>query len=320
LNSPGVSLLGSRFERTLDFQGSTVTGKLNAERIEVGGYLLLRGGGTFAAIDLVGAKIGGDVQLGGSTFTGEINATGARIGGELHVSSKKRGSPTWKTGARLILRNASADALQAQPDAWQMAEGEAGHLPTDLTGFTYNRFGGLWVSSGEGMGDASADWLIQWIADQHHHGSHYDPQPYEQLAKVLNVAGATDKAKAIHYAKFLHRIDHDSTLEWWEQAWLSAQRWVVGFGVYPHRVLFWFGGLVALGAILACFSRDKAVRRFPYPLWYSMENALPLVDIHPSFHDTKQGNRWLDSFFHIQKVLGFLLATILVGALTLLGG
>ncbi len=376
----GVHLVGSRFQRTLGFNGSTITGMLQADSVEIGGYLLLRGGGTFAdivlrsakiggnagfdsstvtgtltaddmevgdnlflrgggsfrAINLIGAHIGGDVQLAGSTFSGVINATGAKIAGELHLSSTKRGLPTWVEGSGLLLRNASADALQARQDdwrieytwpvedallfadAWSDKDHKSDYLPTDLTGFSYNRFGGVWAGSGQGMADASADWLIHWLTGQDNHGSHYDPQPYEQLAKVLKNAGATEKAKAIRFGKFLHKIAHDPEMSWVDQVWMTAQRWVVGFGIYPFLALYWFFGLVGLGAILAFFSLNPAIRRFPYPLWYSLENALPLVEMNRAFEEADHGTRRLNSFFHLQKILGFFLATVLVGALTLL--
>ena len=203
---------------------------------------------------------------------------------------------------------------------WDIPGNEKGTVPTDLTGFTYNRFGGLLVSSGKGMGEETAKKLIQWIEAQHDHGTHYDPQPYEQLAKVLRDAGAEEKAKAIRYAKFEHKSRHDNQMGEWESAWLEAQRLLVGYGVYPFRVLYWFGGLVGIGALLAFFSADRNVRRFPYPLWYSLENALPLIDLNHAFNSADHGKRWLSSFFHLQKLAGFLFATILVGALSLLGG
>lgn len=110
--------------------------------------------------------------------------------------------PDWQNEASLILRNASADALQARRDSWEISGG-GGLLPTDLTGFTFNRLGGLDRAGGNGMGDESAEWLIGWI----------EAQPYAQLAWVLEEAGANGKAKELRYAKFEHELEHDTSMQ-----------------------------------------------------------------------------------------------------------
>ena len=263
-----VSLLGTKLKRSLSLRGSTVTGMLNADRSEVGGGLFLRDGGTFADIGLLGAKIGGIVQLVGSTFGGEIDLTGAAIGSELHLSSGwLERSPTWQNGASLILRNAKADVLQARADSWNVSGGY-GLLPTDLTGFTFNRLGGLDTSGGASMGDESADWLVGWIEAQRGHGENSDPQPYTQLAQVLESAGATDRAEEIRFAKFDHRHDYDNSVSMIRRICLTLERYVVGYGVYPFRTLYWFVGLVVFGGLFAQCSKERSVR-----LWGVLRGA-----------------------------------------------
>ena len=55
-------------------------------------------------------------------------------------------------------------------------------------------------------------------------------------------------------------------------------------------------------------------------LWYSLENAVPIIETNERFKRIKYRQPWLNHIFHLQKALGFVLATVLVGALTLLGG
>ena len=313
-----IDLLGARITGDAAFNGSTVTGKLRADGMEAGGSLFLRGG-TFADINLLGAKIGRDIQFAGSTFGGEFNLTGSVIGGELHLSSGwQKQDPIWQNGASLILRNVKAEALQAREGSWNISGGDR-LLPTDLTGFTFNRFGGLNTSGSTGMGDESADWLIGWIEAQRDHGENYDPQPYIQLAQVLEAAGATDTAKAVRYAKFEHKHDHDISMSLLRRAVLTIERYFLGYGVYPFRVLYWFVGLVVFGGLLAQCSKQPSVRRW-MGLWYSLENALPLIETNEHFKNVEHGRPWLVHIFHFQKAFGFLLATVLVGALTLLSG
>ena len=316
---PGAGVAGN-----VELNGSTVAGTLNADSVDIGGSLFLHDGGRFPRILLRRAKIGGDVFLPGSSFGGEFDLTGAAIGAELHLSSGLlERFPIWQNDASLILRNVNADALQAQAVSWNIS-GTDRLLPTDLTGFTYTRLGGLDTAGNTSMGDESADWLVGWIEAQRDHGGYYDPQPYTQLAQVLEAAGATDKAKAIRYAKFEHKRNHDASMNAARHFWLVLKKYVVGYGVYPHRALYWFLGLVGLGALLAQLSEHPSVRRrmgfWWMGLWYSLDNALPLIETNERFKNVDHGRPWLDHFFQFQKVLGFVLATVLVAALTLLGG
>ena len=314
-----IRLTGARIAGNVELTGSTVAGTLNADGLEVGGGLFLHDGGTFGNILLRRAKIGGDVFLPGSSFGGEFDLTGAAIGAELHLSSGLlERFPIWQSGASLILRNLNADALQAQAHSWNIS-GADGLLPTDLTGFTYNRLGGLDTSGNTGMGDESANWMVRWLEAQRDHGGYYDPQPYTQLAHVLEAVGATDKAKAIHYARFEHKRNHDTSMNAFRRGLLVLEKYFVGYGVYPFRALYWFAGFVVLGGLLAQFSKGASVRRW-MGLWYSLDNALPLIETNERFRNVEHGRPWLDHFFQFQKVVGFVLATVLVAALALLGG
>ena len=313
----GINLLGARIEESVSLDGSTVTGLFNADRLEVGGGLYLRDG-SFAGIDLLGADIGGSIRLYGGSFSGDLDLTGAAIGDELHLSSGQHNrSPSWRN-ASLILRNATADALQARKDDWNMSEGYR-LLPTDLTGFTYNRLGGLSRPGDIGMGDESADWLVGWIEAQRDHGGSYDPHPYVQLARALEADGATKKADAIRYAKFEHKRHHDGSVDAFDRAGLAIYRLFLGYGAHPFRILWWFAGIVMLGWLLTRWSKESSVRGIT-GLWYSLENALPLMETREEFKHVEHGRPLLTHLFHVQKVLGFALATVLVGALTLLGG
>ena len=314
----GIDLPGGKIEGDVSLSGSTVTGPLRAAGLEVGGSLFLNGG-DFAGIDLLDADIGGSILLSGGSFSGEFDLTGAAIGGELHLSSGwHAASPIWRNDASLILRNTKADVLQARKDGWNMSDG-SGLLPTDLTGFTFNRLAGLDRPGGAGMGDESADWLVGWIEAQRDHGGSYDPQPYVQLAQALEAGGAAAKARAVRYARFEHKRRHDDELDALDRAGLATSRLFLGYGVHPFRLLYWFAGLVMLGWLFTRWSRDSSVRG-TVGLWYSLENALPLIETSERFKRVEHGRPWLAHAFHAQKALGFVLAAVLVGALAWPGG
>ena len=120
-------------------------------------------------------------------------------------------------------------------------------LPTDLTGFTFNRLAGLNRPGGAGMGDESADWLVGWIEAHCDHGDSYDPQPYVQLARALEAGGAAAKAKAVRYARFEHKRHRDDEMDALDRAGLAIFRLFLGYGVHPFRLLYWFAGIVMLG-------------------------------------------------------------------------
>lgn len=310
-----VDLLGAKIGVDLSADGSIFNGLFNADGIKVDGYVFLRNESYFKDFQLLSARVGRGLQLGNSRFEGIFDMTGAKIEGELLLSSARHGAPKWGEDAKLILRNVSVDALQAEPSAWKREEE---WLPTELTGFTYNRLGGLNAHESDTMADEEAGWLIEWIENQEGHADRYDPHPYEQLSQALERAGAVDKAKAVRFAKLEHKREAANTdaqtakLLWWS-------KWLLGHGVYPFRVLLWFSGLVLLGTIIAMFSRDPVIGRPPNPLWYSLENSLPLVELAERYKNPNHDRLFFNSFFHLQKVLGFGLATIMVGALTLLG-
>lgn len=129
------------------------------------------------------------------------------------------------------------------------------------------------------------------------------------------------------------------------------------FGTYPIVAVFWFALLVLCGAQIAnrenrkeddpaepCITevvedgpllmnptadiesdspsdltsrKDTAYERgWLQCVWFSLENALPLVNPSEDFKDWRYHGK-AQAFFNFQKFLGFVLATVLVGALTL---
>jgi len=150
----------------------------------------------------------------------------------------------------------------------------------------------------------------------------YEPQPYEQLAAVLAQAGMTDKANLIRYEKFRHRDGATFEDSSWLQNYLfrPALRFIVGYGIYVGWALFWFVGLVSVGFVVAFFSKSHVIESVYQKAWYSLEAALPLVEFSEAHKSIAHGDWRVESYFPMQKVLGFLLATVLVGALTLLPG
>ena len=343
-----IDLHPAKVSGNMNLAGSNVE-HLDAGHILVGGSLSLSGiwessrwsYGRFAKVELVGSRIGGSIGLYASIFNGELDLTGAMVQGELLLSDGENFCPPiWGDNAVFILRNAEVGALLADKRAWEIKTSDIGdeaalclsqgdieqagasvgsQVKKDLIGFTYRRLGGFTSTDQDNMADAEAEWLVGWIkAQRKHQGEfNYDPQPYTALAQVLESAGAYDKAREIWYARYEHKIETDE-LNLREILLLLAGKYLFGYGLYPVWSLYWFLGLVAIGGGLAQFSKERSLRGW-IGIWYSLENALPIIETTERFKTIEHGCQWLVHFFHLQKVVGFVIATIVVGALTLLG-
>ncbi|MEM8570070.1 MAG: hypothetical protein AAGG56_04080 [Pseudomonadota bacterium] len=329
----GVNLVTAKIGGQIDASGSTFTGLFKTDRMEVGGDLFLNDGARFDAdVDLYGATIGGSLQLQGSDYSGRVRLENVRVEGELMLSVWQN-HPNWQPSTALGLRNAHVGALQMVPPvpddpaarhSWarHMEDGGLEPLPVDLANFTYERFGGYGSEAEHDITRIEAARLIAWVEQSvpegRAPGEGYAPQPYMQLATTLRAMGAEAAADDVDFARLSHRMEtRDSPLLWLTDA---AARYIVGFGVYPQRALYWFGGLVVAGWLISYRSTGMEGRKPFERLFYSLENALPLIDLSQDFQRIEHPDRRIANFYHFQKVAGFILATVLVGALTLLGG
>ncbi len=157
------------------------------------------------------------MQLRDSDFDGHLDLTSVSIGDELHLTSpravadRKPGNesfppPRWNEQARLTLRNAHVAALNDTEDAWGLQPGRL-----DLVGFTDDRLGGLDATKDSAKSARSTEWLKKWLAKQDGFDTSYNPQPFEQLAKVLRESGYPGRADAILFAARDHQRDSPAT-------------------------------------------------------------------------------------------------------------
>jgi cytoskeletal protein CcmA (bactofilin family) len=318
-----VNLLNATVEGNVQTKDSTFEGEFNGDGLVVGGSLFLRGDATFKdRVILIVAQVGSHLQFGQSTFLDQVNMTGARIGDELLISSpaENHGVPSWGPEASLVLRNVETKALQAEMRAWRTVDG--GWLPTELKGFAYQRLGGLYADmdgGGVNMAAAPVADLVNWMEQsQPNHDARYTPQPYSQLAEALGRNGSIMKSKKVILERGKHQRRAEDT-PMFNKIGLVLVQGLVGFGAYPFRVLYWFAALVIVGVWVASRGTSPELHRFGQWFWYSLENALPLVPLKGTFRDIEHDNGYVDGFFHAQRVLGFILATVLVGALAFLG-
>ncbi len=298
------------------FEGPLVAEGLRVDRsIKMGADTAILGGASFAS-----ARIADSLQLGGARLGGEIDLENASVGNALSLSDPSHGDPVWMPDSRISLRNTKVGAIRAKPDAWIREDGE--HLASDLVGFSYQRESALRSSDVASMLSAEAPTLVEWIESQRGidgaaHDAAYNPQPYEQLQDALIRDGRLDKALAIKYARYEHYRRAATTPEL-RRYGMTVLKYLAGYGVYPAIALIWFAALVVVGFLAAYFSPGLAGRSGTERFWYSFDNALPLLELSEHNKLVRHERGWVTSLFALQRVFGLVLATALIGAVSIL--
>ena len=298
LNADGIKVAGDlclrgkfRAASEISFLGADIGGNLDCSD------------GTFAingqnvdALSADGIKVRGDVSFENSTVTGNIRLCGADVGGQLQVSATKFSNGStfdlqnatikreffWEgigpdTPARLDLRNASVGQILDDDKGWPV------NANLFLDGFLYDRID---------TEPTSAEGRLRWLARQ---PDGFTPQPYRQLAKILRERGDDAGARTVLIAMEDSRLKHGDL-----SAVQRAVRWVlwatVGYGYVPLRALWYIVSFVILGTILFGWGhsagvvtrvaiKDPSPQVEPFnPFIYSLENFLPLVDLHMAKH------------------------------------
>jgi hypothetical protein len=208
--------------------------------------------------------------------------SGAEIGGGLFLKSAQ-----WSDGITLVLRDAKVGFIPALGAAWAPK--------LNLDGFTYRS---------AGKAENFADWLGRF--------DRYAPQPYDQLASVVQSQGDSSMATKIRYSG-RERERNEATGRAW--AWLTALKWVIGYGHYPYFATFWVIGLVAAGALILRVSGEGPRNGMPYGVAYSFDMLLPIIQLRKKHSDIDlQG--WPRYYFYGQRVMGWVLGSFLVASLS----
>lgn len=335
---------GVRFADTLYLRnGVTFRGDTSLSHGEIGGNLVMTGvsfeapvkaeglrvdrsvqfgsdSSVLQGISFASARIADTLQMGGARYGGEVDLENASIGNALSLSDPVYGDPIWQSDSRISLRNTNVGAIRAKPAAWVREDGE--NLASDLVGFSYQRESALRSSDVESMLSAEPETLIEWIESQRGidgapHDAAYNPQPYEQLQDALIRDGRLEKALAIKYARYEHYRRAATTPEL-RRYGMTVLKYLAGYGVYPAIAIIWFGAMVIIGFMAAYFSPGLAGRTGTERFWYSFDNALPLLELSEQNKMVRHERGWVTTLFALQRVFGLVLATALIGAVSLL--
>jgi hypothetical protein len=254
-------------------------------------------------IDLTGAKIDGDLNLGGSTFHGLIDLTGAQISGELSVTGCREEDvlqATWATTATadepsLELQNAKADRISICD--WPPN--------SHFGGFTYRTINDADGCLGNGHGSM---WLEGWFKNL----SSPSLQVYDQLATVLQNHGDLTNATTVRYLEREYETEN-STL-WWKLLRLIF-KYVVGYGYRPWLALIFVGILLVVGALFMRISGEDKRNHLPrFAVAYTFDMLLPVIRLRDSHYaiDLKGLTQY---YFYMHKIMGYVLASVLIAGL-----
>jgi hypothetical protein len=187
----------------------------------------------------------------------------------------------------------------------------------ELDGLSYQRFGGFGGEAESVIAARGSNWFVEWLAKH----EPYTPQPYHHCARVLREMGHPDIADDVLYAG----RERDR-----KEAWrtgnnprgtgLTLLKWFVGYG-YGWRLLWrplgWVVGLVALGTAVLLLTGLPAqlAGSMPRTVAYSFDTLLPIIELEKSHADVV-----LDGFaryyFYLQKIMGYVLASVLIAGLS----
>ena len=352
----GVRLIGAVVGGQLVMDGATFKGRHQMDTLSVGGDFLMRNA-EFAEVDHVGVKIGGQLSMDHSKFrrnfsmdsvstvrdvfmrkaefersanlifgnigsnldasgakVGKLDLTGTRISGELRLGSPGL-NVEWRDykdesdsthPPRLLLLNTTVGTLQDTEDTWPQK------LELELRGFTYARFGGFGSKEEQTPYTRATSWFVDWLERD----ATYSPQPYRQLAHVLRRAGYEAKANEILVALQDRRRTHDATPSF-TKFLLALSCLLLGYGYEVWRALLWFLGLVVLGSCLVIIARGRNVRDMMQWFFYSLESAVPLVELSPMNQALSTNmSLWVKLYFQIHKIIGLVIVSVLIAGLT----
>jgi hypothetical protein len=285
-NFAGIDLTVAHIGGRLDLSSSTVMGKLKGDYIDVEQSMFLGNGATFTdEIDLTSAKLGQDLTLSGGIFNKDVNLSGAQIGGVLGLEFAQ-----WLGGATLNLTGAAAggiDLSHSWPDKIYLNE------------FTYRNLSNI----SPNISQQAETWFRKQA---------YAPQPYEQLASVLQANGLIDDATAIRYAGKERERCAASGLRW---VGLSLLNYSIGFGYHLEFAFYWAVGFVLLGWAVLYATGQRTKYEIKLGLAYSLDMLLPVVQLRKKHYDID-----LDPcprrYFYAHRIIGIVLASFIAAGIS----
>jgi hypothetical protein len=320
-----MDLRGAKIVGQVSLVGATVDGQLNGEGLEARD-LLMRSDSTRTAtfagpLDLGVARIGGNLDLSGARL-GDFDLSSASIDGIFEVGTAEGKQTEWRDRdgkpSTLRLHNTHIGSLSDEENAWPAY----GHLQID--GLVFSRLGGDQHTATSMLTRDMEWWDKKWARLD----EQFSTTPYTQLDAALLAMGKPAASNAIRYLG--RQRERDAA--WSERRWGTwlglTVLWAVagyGIGVYTFVVLVWVSLFTLAGAALLWFTVPMVRDRRRSPMWCvgaSLSRLLPVIEINKEFTDffndpdRTRLNAWQFFAFSVLGVIGWVLAGILVAAMS----
>jgi hypothetical protein len=290
------------------FEHAKAAGELVLRQAGVNGTLTFRGADISGRIDLSRASIGGDLDFGRppSPAPGRAKDTPAKLGSELQLAGAT-------VKGRLDMGTADLSRLTGA----NLCRTSVGYF--DDCDVTWPKENVLLegISLG-GIAVGSIEKRLDWLEAQG--GERWSPQPYEQVAAALRLAGEDSFAREVAIERERDRRKHGG-LAPITRIWSRLIGSTIAYGYRPYWAFGWailvvlagwlvFGG--ALGHV--AFSHGDQAPHF-YPLVYSLDAFLPIVDLGQASEWSPEG-LWPNIALWLEICLGWLLTTLGVVGVT----
>jgi hypothetical protein len=282
-----IDLTAAHIAGQLDLRSSTVTGKFEGRYIDVEQTMFSGNDAVFMdEIDLVSAKLGQDFYLSGGRFNKLVDLGGAQISGVLGLEHSD-----WQGDATLNLTDAAVGEINLSDD-WPDK--------VDLNGLTYRNLSNL--------GHFSREKAEIWFGKQP-----YAPQPYQQLANVLQANGRIVDATAIRYAG--KERERATTPRGLYKAGLFLLNYSIGFGYHLEFAFYWAIGFVLLGWVVLYATGQRTKYGMTLGLTYSLDMLLPLVQLRKKHYDIEL-DPWPRRYFYAHRIIGYVLGLFIVAGIS----
>ncbi len=186
---------------------------------------------------------------------------------------------------------------------------------------------------------------LNWI--RRNYSQMFNPQPYDQLAKVYLNEGRKDYHDKVMIAKYKDYYENHNNFI--KDVWSGFWRLIFCYGYCPFRIIVWDMVIIILGALLFCrgykegkiiqankfYSEEREVKIRFTPFFYSLDVFLPIINLdmqknwkpiipHNSLNDKSFLRKYrrmikvyyLYLWYVFQIVSGWILNIILITVLT----
>lgn len=320
------SLIGSYIGNNIVCTGAIFNNEngdvFSGDRITTKGDVFLNQIESKGGFRLISAHIGGDLYCAGASFENKektsLMLTQAQIDGRLCLDRVK------KIDGTINMENTKTGALRDNADSWP----DQGNLIID--GFDYDSFAEHTPTE--------IDTRLEWLKLQPQ--KKYLPQPYQQLAKVYRKMGRDGDAKKVLLAKERMRRKYGK-LNLFSKTWSYFLDLTIGYGYRIGRALgiilfFIIYGSVFFhwaynGKLMQEVTAENTVnlnKEFS-PFVYSIDVLVPLLDLNQEKYwrpdptvpakSSFLGHRlgwWVQTYFIIHIILGWVFTTLLAASLT----